>query len=83
MPATVSSMSVRIVPWQEDARARLPDGPGEDVAVERVGDRLALLLRVGQAFERRQELAARVDELDRDPEPPNVPHHALPARPRA
>ena len=50
---------------QQVLRPALPDEPAEHVPVERLGDGLALLLGVGHALERREELLARVDDLDR------------------
>ena len=53
---------------EQDFDPAVLDEPAEDVLVEGLGDRLPLLLGVGDPLERGEELLAGVDDLDRDAE---------------
>ncbi len=50
IPATVSSTSVRMVPWSKPW-LRFLDDPAENPPVEGLGDRLALFLGIGQTLQ--------------------------------
>ena len=77
MPATVSSTSVRMVPCSRCVRAALSDDAAEDLPVESLGDRLAFLLGIADALQRREELLFRVHHLDQHAELAETRHDLL------
>ena len=51
---------------QEVRGTAVADDPAEDAGIERVGDRVAFVLGIGQPAERCEKLVARVDDLHRN-----------------
>jgi tetratricopeptide (TPR) repeat protein len=62
---------------EQEPGARPLDRLHKDVFVKRAGDRLTFLFRVGQPFQRCQELLACVEELDRYPHRLEKPDDSL------
>ncbi len=53
-------------PMEEELRPRLPHQPTKDRCIERLGDRVPFLFRIGQALQGFQKIRPRIDEPDRD-----------------